>query len=170
MVQRKTPPGSRRMLSTPASMSVKLLSFEKKVFTEGSGALISICVLKEDFTRNMGTIEVRSHAVRGSRPVSSYQQRVHQRCVVARSVAANSADAGKRLTTSHSSSLNSSKRLSRPVPQRGHVDSGLAMSLSLTIITRGFRIYDGKKSGGGEAIHCQRWSQYCERKRPGYVL
>ena len=30
------------MLSTPASMSVKLLRFEKKVFTERKGASISI--------------------------------------------------------------------------------------------------------------------------------
>jgi len=41
-------------------MSVKLLRFEKKVFTEGSGALISICVLKEDFTRNIRNLSGKS--------------------------------------------------------------------------------------------------------------
>src|SRR2546430_10806449 len=53
IVQRMTPAVSRRMLSTPGSMSVKFVSFEKKLRTTGNGALISILSLNEDLMRNM---------------------------------------------------------------------------------------------------------------------
>src|SRR5437588_4929148 len=53
IVQRMTPAVSRRILSTPGSMSVKFVSFEKKLRTTGNGALISILSLNEDLMRNM---------------------------------------------------------------------------------------------------------------------
>src|SRR5213082_3070861 len=49
--------------------------------------------------------ETRSlYASVGDAPVSSYQQSLHQRCRVVRSSIEKSADAGKRLTISRSSS------------------------------------------------------------------
>src|SRR5438094_946886 len=56
IVQRMTPAVSRRMLSTPGSMSVKFVSFEKKLRTTGNGALISILSLNEDLMRNMKSV------------------------------------------------------------------------------------------------------------------
>src|SRR5437764_12394476 len=56
IVQRMTPAVSRRMLSTPGSMSVKFVSFEKKLRTTGNGALISILSLNEDLMRNMESV------------------------------------------------------------------------------------------------------------------
>src|SRR5713101_2335124 len=54
---------------------------------------------------------------------SSYQQRGHQRCLDSRSFKEYSAEAGKRFTTSRSSSLSSIHARKRPSPQRGHLDS-----------------------------------------------
>src|SRR5438067_11645912 len=109
IVQRMTPAVSRRMLSTPGSMSVKFVSFEKKLRTTGNGALISILSLNEDLMRNMEQWSVvsgqwsvvsgqwtvvsgqwavvsrklastiLSHAFCARPDVPSYQQRVHQR-------------------------------------------------------------------------------------------
>src|SRR5256886_14736622 len=56
IVQRMTPAVSRRMLSTPGSMSLKFVSFEKKLRTTGNGALISILSLNEDLMRNMKSV------------------------------------------------------------------------------------------------------------------
>ena len=53
--------------------------------------------------------------------LSSYQQRVHQRCDAFRSSSVYSADAGNRLTTSRSSSFKSSHRLSPRFSQRGQL-------------------------------------------------
>src|SRR5437016_4743225 len=95
IVQRTMPPGSRRMLSTPARRAVKFVRSEKKSLILALGALISSSVLNEDLTRNIGTPEVRSqrsevrwsivHARVVEPELSSYQQRVHQRCVAFRS-------------------------------------------------------------------------------------
>ncbi len=52
--------------------------------------------------------------------VSSYQQRAHQRCWFARSSTGKSADAGRRRTTSRSSSFSSSHARNLPASQRGH--------------------------------------------------
>ena len=59
------------------------------------------------------------HTSVGDSPLSSYQQRVHQRCRTWRSASEKSADAGKRFTISRSSSFRSPHDLRRP-SQRGH--------------------------------------------------
>src|SRR5437588_7415871 len=107
MAQRATPPASRRMLSTPASISVKLARSEKNSFILTMGALISSSVLKEDFTRNILRWRYQMSDVRcqisisnsvvivlslrddyarwGVSPTSSNQQNRHQRCPALRS-------------------------------------------------------------------------------------
>src|ERR1043165_6886092 len=60
IVQRMMPAVSRRMLSTPGSISVKFVSWEKKLRTTGKGALISLFSLNEDLMRNMEQLPVVS--------------------------------------------------------------------------------------------------------------
>src|SRR5207237_4122005 len=94
IVQRAIPPGSRRMPSTPASNSVKFERSEKKSLILPIGALISSSVLNEDLTRNIWKARSQKferarleigfsilHARVVEPELSSYQQRVHQRCV-----------------------------------------------------------------------------------------
>src|SRR3989442_4432012 len=95
IVHRATPPGSRRMLSTPASISLKVVRSEKNSLILSRGALMSSSVLNEELTRNIWKLEVRSqrsevrrlivHARVVEPELSSYQQWVHQRCVPFRS-------------------------------------------------------------------------------------
>src|SRR5262245_26195264 len=95
------PPVSRRMFSTPPSMSVKFVRLVKKFRTNCIGALTLILPLNEDRTRNILQIVVSCQLCYaklkgellmfcqiqtrvGEPDVSSYQQRVHQRCLAFR--------------------------------------------------------------------------------------
>src|SRR5207248_11258301 len=53
MVQRAMPPGSRRIASTPPSISVKCERFEKKFFTACKGEATLSVPLNDERTRNM---------------------------------------------------------------------------------------------------------------------
>src|ERR1043166_4020854 len=66
MVQRAIPPVSRRMPSTPPSMSVKLVRLEKKFLTACKGAWTSIFPLNDERTRNISQLAVscKLYAVR----------------------------------------------------------------------------------------------------------
>jgi len=70
-----------------------------------------------------GTQEIVFQALWTASDISSYQHRVHQRCLASRSLKEYPAEAGKRFTTSRSSSLSSIHACKRPSPQRGHLDS-----------------------------------------------
>src|SRR5437764_11937926 len=75
---------------------------------------VSICVHLWLFFRGRSS-ETRSlHTSVGDPPMSSNQQRVHQRCRTLRSSSEKSADIGKRLTISRSSSLSSLHGRSSP--------------------------------------------------------
>ena len=62
--------------------------------------------------------------------LSSYQQRVHQRCDAFRSSSERSAEPGKRFTTSRSSSLKSSHRLSPRFSHRGQLSCDFMLNNS----------------------------------------
>src|SRR5437667_8568036 len=56
MVQRAMPPGSRRIASTPASISLKCDRFEKKFLTACKGASTVSLPLNDERTRNMAEV------------------------------------------------------------------------------------------------------------------
>jgi hypothetical protein len=71
-----------------------------------------------------------SHQARESTSTSSYQQRVHQRCDAFRSSSEYSAESGKRLTTSRSSSLKSVHRFSPRFSHRGQLSCDFMLNNS----------------------------------------
>src|ERR1051325_2619949 len=95
MVHLAMPPVSRRMASTPPSISVKFVRFEKNLLTASNGALTSILPLNDERTRNISQLamsgeqlkssSIVNHASVGEPPLSSNQQRAHQRCFACRS-------------------------------------------------------------------------------------